>query len=142
VRIRDARREDAPALAALLAELGYPDSVGSLRARLGAFAADSSSFVLVASEADRLLGLASASVLPLLHEDGSWCRLSALVVGERSRRAGIGRKLVAEVEGRARAAGCRYLEVTSGERPERDAAHAFYEALGLEQVSRRYLKAL
>ena len=78
----------------------------------------------------------------LLHEDGSWCRLSALVVGEQSRRAGIGRKLVAAVEERARAAGCRYLEVTSGERPEREAAHAFYEAIGLEQVSRRYLKEL
>ena len=142
MRIRDARPEDAPALAALLAELGYPDAVEPLRARLGAFTADSASFVLVAAEADGLLGLASASVVPLLHEDGSWCRLSALVVGERSRRAGIGRKLVAEVEARARAAGCRYLEVTSGERPEREAAHAFYEALGLEQVSRRYLKEL
>jgi hypothetical protein len=42
---------------------------------------------------------------------------------------------------RARACGCRYLEVT-GERAEREAAHAFYEALGLEQVSRRYLKEL
>ena len=35
-----------------------------------------------------------------------------------------------------------YLEVTSGERPGREAAHAFYDSLGLEQVSRRYLKAL
>ena len=42
----------------------------------------------------------------------------------------------------ARVAGCRYLEVTSGERPGREAAHAFYDALGLEQVSRRYLKEL
>ena len=140
--LREARPEDAPALAVLLAELGYPNSVEPLRARLRAFAADPSSFVLIAVEADGVLGLASASVLPLLHEDGSWCRLSALVVGEGSRRAGIGRKLVAEVEERARAAGCRYLEVTSGERPEREAAHAFYEALGLEQVSRRYLKEL
>jgi GNAT superfamily N-acetyltransferase len=142
VRIRDARAEDAPALAALMVELGYPDDVEPLRERLRAYAANPSSFVLVAAEADRLLGLASASVVPLLHEDGSWCRLSALVVAEGSRRAGIGRKLVAEVEERARVAGCRYLEVTSGERPEREAAHAFYEALGLEQVSRRYLKEL
>jgi GNAT superfamily N-acetyltransferase len=142
VSLREARPEDAPALAGLLAELGYPNSVEPLRARLRAFAADRSSFVLIAVEADRVLGLASATVLPLLHEDGSWCRLSALVVGEGSRRAGVGRTLVAEVEERARAAGCRYLEVTSGERPGREAAHAFYEALGLEQVSRRYLKEL
>jgi GNAT superfamily N-acetyltransferase len=141
VRIREARPEDAPALAELLEELGYPASAVALRTRLRAFAA-AGSFVLIAEDGGRVLGLASATVLPLLHEDGGWCRLSALVVGADRRRAGIGRKLVGEVEERAAAAGCRYLEVTSGEQPEREAAHAFYEALGLEQVSRRYLKEL
>jgi GNAT superfamily N-acetyltransferase len=141
VRIREARPEDAPALAELLEELGYPASTVALRTRLRAFPG-AGSFVLIAEDGGRVLGLASATVLPLLHEDGGWCRLSALVVGADRRRAGIGRKLVGEVEERAAAAGCRYLEVTSGERPEREAAHAFYEALGLEQVSRRYLKEL
>ena len=141
MRIREARPEDAPALAELLEELGYPASAVALRTRLRAFAA-AGSFVLIAEDGGRVLGLASATVLPLLHEDGGWCRLSALVVGADRRRAGIGRKLVGEVEERAAAAGCRYLEVTSGEQPEREAAHAFYEALGLEQVSRRYLKEL
>jgi GNAT superfamily N-acetyltransferase len=141
VRIREARPEDAPALAELLEELGYPASAVALRTRLRAFAG-AGSFVLIAEDGGRVLGLASATVLPLLHEDGGWCRLSALVVGADRRRAGIGRKLVGEVEERAAAAGCRYLEVTSGEQPEREAAHAFYEALGLEQVSRRYLKEL
>jgi len=142
VRIRRARPEDAPALAPLLEELGYPDDTERVRARLLSFAPDSTSFVLVAEDAGRLLGSASASVMPLLQEDGSWCRLSALVVAEDCRRAGVGRALVAEVEKLAHAAGCRYIEVTSGERSEREAAHAFYEALGLEQVSRRYLKKL
>jgi GNAT superfamily N-acetyltransferase len=142
VRIREARPEDASALAGLVDALGYPGSAVALRTRLGAFEADAGSFVLIAVGAGRVLGLASATVLPLLHEEGGWCRLSALVVDSNRRRAGIGRKLVEEVEERARAAGCRYLEVTSGERPERDAAHAFYEALGLERVSRRYLKEL
>jgi GNAT superfamily N-acetyltransferase len=142
VRIRDARPEDAEELAGLLAELGYPDSADRVESRLRGLAATAGSFVVVAEEADRLVGAASASVVPLLHEDGSWCRLSALVVAEGSRRAGIGRALVGEVEGRARTAGCRYLELTSGERAGREAAHAFYEALGLGQVSRRYLKRL
>ena len=142
MRIREADPEDAAGLASLLAELGYPDEAEPVRTRLRSFAQDSTSFVLVAEDAVRLLGAAAASVIPLLHEDGSWCRLSALIVAEASRRASIGRALVTEVEQRARAAECRYLEVTSGERPDREAAHAFYEALGLEQVSRRYLKAL
>jgi GNAT superfamily N-acetyltransferase len=142
VRIRDARSEDAEGLAALLAELGYPDSADRVESRLNGLAATAGSFVVVAEEADSLVGAASASVIPLLHEDGRWCRLSALVVAGESRRAGIGRALVGEVEERARAADCRYLEVTSGERAGREAAHAFYESLGLGQVSRRYLRRL
>jgi GNAT superfamily N-acetyltransferase len=140
VRIRDARAGDAPGLAPLLAELGYPDDVERVAARADAFELHAGSFLLVAEDGEELTGLASATVIPLLHEDGSWCRLSALVVASGHRRRGIARALLAER--RAAEAGCRYLEVTTGERTGREAAHALYESLGLEQVSRRYLKAL
>lgn len=142
MRVRDARPEDSPALAPLLAELGYPDDAEAVRERVEAIGLDASSFVLVAEASAQVVGLASASMVPLLHEAGSWCRLSALVVAEDGRRAGVGRRLVAEVERRARANGCRYLEVTSGERARREGAHRFFAALELEQVSRRYLKEL
>lgn len=140
--IRDARAEDADAVARLLAELGYPDDLACVAARVRAFAADPASRVLVAEEGGELVGLASLTVMPLLHEDGAWCRMSALVVGAGSRRHGVGRALVEAAEADARARGCRYAEVTSGERPDRRAAHRFYEALGYEQVSRRFLKVL
>jgi GNAT superfamily N-acetyltransferase len=126
----------------LLAELGYPDDVARVAARAKAFAGQAGSFLLVAEDGDDLTGLASATVIPLLHEDGSWCRLSALVVASGHRRRGIARALLAEAERRAAEAGCRYLEVTTGERAGREAANALYESLGLKQVSRRYLKAL
>jgi GNAT superfamily N-acetyltransferase len=143
VTVREAAPGDAEGVAALLAELGYPDDPGRVGRRLQRFSAEPSSFVLVAEDgAGRVAGLTSASVMPLLHEEGRWCRLSALVVGGRSRREGVGRALVAAVEERAREAECRYLEVTSGERRERKAAHVFYAALGLEEVSRRFLKEL
>jgi len=126
----------------LLAELGYPDDVERVATRADAFHGHEGSFLLVAEDGEELTGLASATVIPLLHEDGSWCRLSALVVASDHRRRGIARALLAEAERRAAEAGCRYLEVTTGERAGREAAHALYESLGLERVSRRYLKAL
>jgi GNAT superfamily N-acetyltransferase len=123
----------------LLAELGYPDDVERVAARADAFHGHEGLFLLVAEDGEELTGL---TVIPLLHEDGSWCRQSALVVASDHRRRGIARALLAEAERRAAASGCRYLEVTTGERAGREAAHVLYESLGLEQVSRRYLKAL
>jgi N-acetylglutamate synthase-like GNAT family acetyltransferase len=140
--IRDATVADAGALAALLAELGYPDEEARVAARVEQFARDPASRFLVVEKDGAVVGLAAATVLPLAHEDGVWCRLSALVVAEAARRGGAGRALVAAVEAEARDRGCRRIEVTSGERPERDAAHGFYDALGYEQVSKRYLKEL
>jgi N-acetylglutamate synthase-like GNAT family acetyltransferase len=142
VTVRDATPDDSSRLAELLAELGYPDEVERIRARVRALAQDPASFVLVVETDGMVTGLACASVMPLLQEDGSWCRLSALVVAGDRRREGIGRVLVGAVEERARAMDCRYLEVTSGDRPGREAAHAFYGSLGLAEVSRRYLGKL
>lgn len=140
--VREAEAGDAAALAPLFAQLGYPDEPARIGARLDALRAEPGSSVLVAEERGELIGLASASVIPLLHEDGSWCRISALVVSSDRRRAGVGKALMDAVEGFARSRGCRYSEVTSGERPERAAAHRFYEGLGYEEVSRRFLKTL
>ncbi len=142
MRIREAEPEDADALAPLLAELGYPDEPERVAGRVARFATGPSSCFFVAEDGGELVGLASASVVPLAHEDGSWCRLSALVVAQARRRAGAGRALVEAVEAFARERGCGLMEVTSGERPEREAAHGFYAALGYEEVSRRFLKDL
>jgi GNAT superfamily N-acetyltransferase len=142
VRIREAGPEDAEALVELFVELGYPDEAERVAGRVARFAADPSSRLLVTEDGGELVGFASASVMPLAHEDESWCRLSALVVAERLRREGVGRALVEAVEAFARSHGCGLVEVTSGERPHREAAHRFYEALGYEEVSKRYLKGL
>jgi hypothetical protein len=91
VVIRDARPADAEGVADLLAELGYPGEPNEVARRLGRLASDPGSRVLVADGQPELLGLASLTVLPLLHEDGCWVRISAFVVTEASRRRGVGR---------------------------------------------------
>jgi predicted N-acetyltransferase YhbS len=140
--VREARGSDAEALASLLTELGYPDEPARVAARAAELAADAASIVLVAEDGAGVIGFVAASAMPLLHEDGSWCRLSALAVAEGRRGEGVGRALVEAAETFARSRGCRYAEVTSGDRPEREAAHLFYRALGYEEVSRRFLKDL
>jgi GNAT superfamily N-acetyltransferase len=142
MEIRDARPADAEGLAALLAELGYPAEPVVVAARVERLASDSGSRVLVADTGGELVGFASLTVMPLLHEDGCWARISSFVVAESHRRRGIGRALLAVAEDEARHRGCRFAEVTSGERADREAAHRFYAAQGYEQVSRRFLREL
>jgi GNAT superfamily N-acetyltransferase len=57
-------------------------------------------------------------------------RVEAMVVGERHRRGGVGRMLVARLLGDARAVSCRKVQLLSHKRHADDGAHAFYRSLG------------
>jgi GNAT superfamily N-acetyltransferase len=54
---------------------------------------------------------------------------------ERHRGSGFGRELVAEAERLARTAGCSVIQVSSGKRAERAAAHRLYSRLGFTDAN-------
>jgi N-acetylglutamate synthase-like GNAT family acetyltransferase len=137
--VRDARPDDRNAMRELLAELGYPSEPSTIDSRLERLGAEPSARILVAERDRSLVGLASLHVLHLI-ERPPLGRLSAIVVTRPERRMGVGLALLERVEDEARAAGCDRLEVTSGE--WRDDAHAFYRALGFEETSKRFIKAI
>jgi predicted N-acetyltransferase YhbS len=136
--IRRATSEDAAEIAPLLDDLGYPSTATQVEARLAALPPQE--LVLVAQVDGRIAGLAGLRVEPLLERDNPWGRLTALVVGTRWRRRGVGESLVRAVEAEARARGCEGIVLSSGH--HRDEAHAFYEHLGYEHSGRRFSKRL
>jgi len=138
VTVRDATPDDAPAAAELLEELGYPVSAGEARARL----ARAGERVLLAESAGRALGLLALAVQPLITHSRPVARITAMVVRDGARRAGVGRRLLERAEELARAGGCPGIELTSALRPERAAAHRFYEARGYERTSYRFWRSL
>jgi len=137
IRIRPALTSDAPALALLLGELGYPAVDDQVRHRLEIHRAPNSIILVVESD-ERLVALLSLHLIPLMHADGFLGRVTSLVVSESNRRQGFGRLLVSAAEEYAWSNGCSRMEITSGDhRPD---THVFYEHLGYQVDCRRFIR--
>lgn len=137
IRFRQARRDDVPAIAALLADdvLGTeresPDENAYLKA-FGDMQAQGGNQYLVAVDSDgdgNILGCAQLVIIPGLSRTGM---KRALVEGVRvaaaARGQGIGKRLMAEIHAIAAAEGCGLVQLTTDR--ARDAALGFYQRLG------------
>jgi GNAT superfamily N-acetyltransferase len=120
-------------------ELGYSVTEQFVRDRLTEFSSSVADIVLIADCGGQIGGFLSFHMLPMLHVDGNPGRITALAVSSRFRRCGIRRKLIAAAEEFAWDHRCVRVEITSGD--HRAEAHAFYEAVGYRQETRRFLKS-
>ncbi len=140
ITIRPAEAGDDEAIASLLAELGYPQTPDQVSRKLAELARYPSTHVLVATNVDHVVGVGTLNFIPLLHQQERIARVSALAVTENHRGKGVGHELMRAFENIAREAGCPRLEVTSNLR--RAGAHGFYERMGYEETSKRFVKWL
>jgi len=138
VMLRAARREDVPAIVALIAadQLGATrDGVrdqADLAAYQSAFAAidaDPAHILVVAESAGQLVGTMQLSFLPGLARRGSLrAQIEAVRVADGTRGSGLGRAMMAWAIDEARRRGCALVQLTSDK--SRGDAHRFYQRLG------------
>ncbi len=130
VRIRRAKSADAPRIAVLAGQLGYPATTAKMRKRLLGIKPASLHAVFVADSAeDGVIGWVHVSKQPLLEVEMR-AEVNGLVVAERQRSIGAGARLLAAAEDWARKHGCKSMSVRSNVIRER--AHRFYERNGYE----------
>ena len=139
IAIRDCEFADAPRLTSLIIELGHPIEQADVRRNLESLSTGGM-LPLVATAGDDVVGMCGLSAMVTVHRDAPVGRISVLIVTRAYRGSGIGAMLVAEAEKRLLERGCRIVEVTSNMRRER--AHRFYEQLGYERTSFRFMKRL
>ena len=134
LNIRKATLEDAPAIARLSGELGYPVEARLMRERLERLLGRDDHAVFVA-ETTEVAGWIHAADHELL-EIGRHCEICGLVVGSGERGKGIGRRLIETVEQWAPTRGLKQISVRSNViRPE---SHPFYESVGFERFKTQH----
>jgi GNAT superfamily N-acetyltransferase len=129
--VRRARTNDAPQLAELSGQLGYPTTAKEITKRIRKLkpASQNALFVAEAHNAG-VVGWTHVSVTHLV-EVGTRAELNGLIVAEGQRSLGAGARLLEAAEDWARRHGCPSMSVRSNVIRER--AHKFYERQGYEQ---------
>jgi ribosomal protein S18 acetylase RimI-like enzyme len=137
--VRTALDSDAPRLVELIIALGHPIKDADVRRNLDALS-QNGLLPLVVTDGDEVIGMCGISAMVTVHRPAPVGRISVMIVDEAYRGRGIGAMLIAEAEKRLADRGCKIIEVTSNMR--RDRAHHFYEQLGFERTSLRFMKKL
>jgi GNAT superfamily N-acetyltransferase len=132
---RPARKEDAPAIAALVTQLGYDAVPGEVAERLARLLMKSDHRFVVAEADGRLLGWVHVELSESVDSD-TFALIAGLVVDRSHRRQGVGAALMAEAEAWARQHGCAMMRLRSSS--TRTPAHRFYEGLGYANVKTQY----
>ncbi|HZP67391.1 MAG TPA: GNAT family N-acetyltransferase [Rudaea sp.] len=133
VVIRHAALDDAPALAELSGELGYPATPDEMRQRLPALLGATAT-VFVAEAEGRVVGWIGVNLEPALTHAPS-AIINGLVVAADRRGSRVGAQLLAAAEAWAAAAGVDDIRVRSNVSRER--AHRFYLREGYVERKRQ-----
>jgi GNAT superfamily N-acetyltransferase len=142
MRIRPMTAADAPLVADLTTQLGYPTTADQTAQRLATLSERPEEHaILIADEDGRAVGWVHATIYTSL-ESGRVATLGGLVVDEAHRSGGIGAELLAAAEAWARDRGVERMVVRS--RIAREGAHRFYvrEGYALVKTSHLFEKVL
>lgn len=138
--IRTAETSDAPAIATLMTQLGYPSTPGEIERRLTRLLPKPDYTAVVAESDGDVVGLVIVHLEHGLEYDAIDGRIMGLVIDERWRGRGLGKRLMREMERWCQERGAGRVLLTSGNR--RADAHKFYDALGYERTGVRFIKRL
>ena len=135
IRVRLAAAAEAPALAGLCAQLGYPSTAEQVADRLAGILPRPDHAVFVAEVGGQVGGWVHVFVCRMLEAE-AFAEVGGLVVDETHRGTGLGRALMDAAETWSRGRGM--FEVRLRSNVVREGAHRFYESLGYARVKSQH----
>jgi len=138
LQLRSARPSDANAISDLLKQMGFPQSPAATAAKLDAAFKEAADQVWVATEEERIIGFLSFHLFSFFHTEVIIGRITAMAVNAADRGKGAARMLVSHAEAHCRDKRCARIEATLGN----PGSHEFYEKMGFEENSGKFVKNL
>lgn len=142
MEIRMIQQRDYEDLVGLMEDLGYPTTIEDLFKRFDVLQEHADYEALVAVKDGRVVGFAGLCKALAFEFTGVYVRIIAFVVKSNNRKQGIGMELLKECEQWAIQQGADTIVLNSGNREERQAAHAFYIANGFVGKSTGFVKKI
>lgn len=133
--VRDLERKDLRKLAKIYEQFwGEQSDVGNMRELFDSIVGRDDYILLGDEEDGKLVGSVTGIVCQELYGRCSpFLVIENMIVDEGYRRRGIGRKLLAELEARAREKGCRQVILVTEQ--DRQDACTFYESVGFHPTA-------
>lgn len=141
--IRKSTENDIPSILNLLYELERPkpldeDEVKIFKTKIQNYFSDSDKSVLVAEQEKSVVGIVSIVYLQRLNRAKFEMYIPELIVTEKLRNSGIGKKLIQHCIVLAKEKNCYRIRLESGNK--RKESHKFYKSIGFEQSALSFTK--
>lgn len=143
--IRNAIEKDIPSILDLLYELGRPEPIDNreiavFKNKIKDYFSDPLKIILVAEVNSEIVGLVSIILLRRLNHAKFEMYIPELVVKEKNRFSGVGKKLIAKCIEIGKKKNCYRIRLESDN--QRKESHKFYKGLGFMQSSLSFSKNL
>ena len=142
IEIRAVQSTDYIDLVELMEELGYPTTLEELTRRFEVLEKHVDYQTIVAVKDNQVIGFAGSCKALTFEFTGFYVRILAFVVSSKQRKQGVGTMLLKACEEWAIQQGAGVITLNSGNREERQIAHAFYTGNGYVGKSTGFSKKI
>ena len=141
--IRESTENDIPSILNLLYELERPrplddNEIKIFKNKIQDYFSDSYKTILVSEKEKEIMGIVSIIYLQRLNRAKLEMYIPELIVTEKFRYSGVGKKMIQYCIDIAKKKGCYRIRLESGN--QRKESHIFYKSIGFEQSALSFTK--